>query len=117
VKLLVDEMWPPMIAEQLRRRGHDVVAVAERLDLRSKGDSTVFNAAQAEARVVVSEDIRGFRALARLVLESGGSHAGLIFTSNASFPRGRGRAFGSLIVSLHELLLSDSDLTDCEHWL
>jgi hypothetical protein len=33
VKLLVDQMWPAVLAEQLGRRGHDVIAVLEREDL------------------------------------------------------------------------------------
>jgi Domain of unknown function (DUF5615) len=32
VKLLLDEMWSPEIAAQLRLHGHDVVAVTERLE-------------------------------------------------------------------------------------
>jgi hypothetical protein len=45
VKLLLDEMWPPSIAVQLRRRGHDVEAVAERADLRGQADDAVFSVA------------------------------------------------------------------------
>ena len=39
MKLLLDEMWSSDIAVQLRRRGHDVDAVAERPELRGKADS------------------------------------------------------------------------------
>jgi hypothetical protein len=31
-KLLLDEMFSPVIAINLRQRGHDVIAVAERID-------------------------------------------------------------------------------------
>jgi hypothetical protein len=34
LKLLLDEMWPPAIAEALRERGHDVVAAHGVLDVR-----------------------------------------------------------------------------------
>jgi lipopolysaccharide/colanic/teichoic acid biosynthesis glycosyltransferase len=34
LKLLLDEMYTAAVAEQLRERDHDVIAVAERADLR-----------------------------------------------------------------------------------
>ncbi len=43
MKLLLDEMWSPAIAAALRERGHDVVAVAERSDLRGKPDDVIFS--------------------------------------------------------------------------
>jgi NADPH-dependent 2,4-dienoyl-CoA reductase/sulfur reductase-like enzyme len=39
-------MYPPVIAEQLRRRGHDVVAITEQPELRSAEDAAVFVIAQ-----------------------------------------------------------------------
>jgi hypothetical protein len=36
LKLLLDEMYTAAVAEQLRQRDHDVVAVAERADLRQR---------------------------------------------------------------------------------
>ena len=49
MKLLVDQMWPAVLAEQLRRRGHDVIAVLEREDLLHTEDDAVFEAARREA--------------------------------------------------------------------
>ncbi len=48
MKLLLDEMWPLAIAVELRRRGHDVTAVAERLDLRGQPDEVIFATARAD---------------------------------------------------------------------
>jgi len=56
VKLLLDEMWPPIIAAELRRRGHEVIAVAERAELHGQPDEVVFAAAQAEGRTLLTEN-------------------------------------------------------------
>jgi predicted nuclease of predicted toxin-antitoxin system len=50
VKILLDEMWSPEIARQLRSRGFDVVAVVERSDLRSASDDDVLAVARLEER-------------------------------------------------------------------
>jgi hypothetical protein len=52
LRLLVDEMHPPSIAEQLRDRGHDIVAVTERAEPRALPDDDVFATAQRERRAV-----------------------------------------------------------------
>jgi predicted nuclease of predicted toxin-antitoxin system len=40
-RLLLDEMFSPTLAAALRDLGHDVIAVAERSDLRSMTDSEI----------------------------------------------------------------------------
>ncbi|MDT5026228.1 MAG: hypothetical protein QOE61_2654, partial [Micromonosporaceae bacterium] len=40
--LLLDEMFPPGLAAALRDRDHNVLAVAERVDMRSMTDADVF---------------------------------------------------------------------------
>ncbi len=52
MKLLLDEMWSPVIAVQLRRRGYDVVAVVERNDLRCALDGVLCEVAQRESRII-----------------------------------------------------------------
>lgn len=42
MRLLVDEMPPQAITAQLRRRGHGVVGVTERSELRSLSDPDLF---------------------------------------------------------------------------
>jgi predicted nuclease of predicted toxin-antitoxin system len=117
VKLLIDEMWPAAIAAQMRRRGHDAVAVHERSDLRGQPDEIVFAMAQAEGRVVVTENVIDYRPLATDVLQRGGSHVGVIFTSNHRFPRHDPRTVGRLVTALDQLLTNAVESTSMEHWL
>lgn len=117
MKLLLDEMWSPEIAIQLRNRGHAVSAVAERDDLRHQPDSLVFAAAQAEGRALVTENVPDFRSLGAATLTSRRSHSGLIFTTDRAFPRGDRRTPGRLVSVLAQLLTTTNDLTDGEYWL
>jgi hypothetical protein len=110
-------MWSPIIAEQLRLRGHDVDAVAARNDLVKQPDFVVFAVAQREERVIVTEDLSHFQTLAHDVLSSGRSHAGLILTHPLTMFRGGPRSIGRAVSALSALLLSDVDLTDREIWL
>lgn len=106
MKLLLDEMYPPVIAEQLRARGHDVVSVhdADYRRLEGAPDEEVFAAALAEERALVTENVPDFRRLEADALARGEAHAALVFTSNRQFPRGEPGTTGRLIESLHTLL-------------
>ena len=117
MKLLLDEMWTAAIAVQLRRRGHDVEAVVEREDLVGRPDPTIFAVAQAEQRVIVSENVPHFRHLAEARILTGQRHCGLVFTTNHSFPRSERRTPGRMVAALSDLLQSDPDLQNLEHWL
>lgn len=117
MKLLLDEMWSPDLAAQLRRRGHDVVAVAERVDLRGQADTAIFAAAQAEGRAIVTENVIDYRPLAAYEVQQGRAHSGVIFTSNRRFPRHDQRTVGHLVRMLDDLLSRELELTNAEHWL
>jgi hypothetical protein len=52
--------YPPSIADGLRARGHDTVAVVERPELRSLSDPDVFAHAQGEQRTVVTENVADY---------------------------------------------------------
>lgn len=116
MKLLLDAMWPPEMAAQLRARGHDVIAVVERIDLRTASDRLVFAAAQLEQRAIVTED-PDFRSIAVYALIRGDSHHGLVFTNPQRFPRDHGGTLGRVLTALSELLSSSTDLRDREYWL
>jgi hypothetical protein len=117
VKLLLDEMWSAALAEQLRHRGHDVVAVKERPDLRGQPDAAIFSTAQAEQRAIVTENVTDFRLLALNELQHGRTHMGLIFTSKSRYSRHDPRTAGRLVVALDRLLSEGVMVTNVEYWL
>ena len=57
-RLLLDEMFSPAVAAELRARGHDGIAVADLPDLRSKCDEEVFAWASAENRWLLTENVK-----------------------------------------------------------
>jgi predicted nuclease of predicted toxin-antitoxin system len=98
-RLLLDEMFSPAIATELRARGHDVIAVADRPDLRAKSDEEIFAWASADQRWLLTENVKDFRPIMLRALPAGAPGCGLLFTSSRAFPRSRKNP-GSLIRAL-----------------
>jgi hypothetical protein len=117
VKLLLDEMFSPVIAEQLRRHGHDVIAVKERPDLVKQPDRIIFVTAQMEGRALVTENVRHFRELVLSECDSPGAHAGVIYTTERTFFRGDRTAVGRIVMALDAILTSERDIRGLEVWL
>jgi predicted nuclease of predicted toxin-antitoxin system len=114
VKLLLDEMYPRAIAEELRARGHDAVSVH---DAPGPGttDEELFDHARSEYRAVVTENIRDYRPLAEEILKAGEAHSGLILTTAKRWPR---NDIGAIITALDELLATNPDEpVNEERWL
>jgi hypothetical protein len=97
-------MFTPVIAEALRRRGHDVIAVAAVAELRSLTDAELYAFAKREGRRLVTENVKDSRRLLMQDEESG--RPGVLFTSSRSFPRSRS-APGALIAA-RETWLSEA---------
>jgi hypothetical protein len=119
LRLLLDEHYSPTVAQGLRGRGHDVVAVAERADLVGAADPDLLEAAGDEARTLVTNNARHLVPIATELLGAGGSHAGLVLTSDRSLPRAMG-SVGDLIGALEALLVAhpaDEALRDQVRWL
>jgi hypothetical protein len=93
-------MFSPAIAAELRELGHDVVAVADWPDLRSKSDDEVFAWASAEKRWLLTENVKDFRPIMLRALQAGPASCGLLFTSSRAFPRSRKNP-GPLIKAIH----------------
>lgn len=90
MKLLLDEMISWRIAAELRERGHDVVAVKrDRPELERQPDGTVVEAAAAEQRAVVTNNVRDFLVAYERVLARGETHSGVIYTFDSSLPRNK----------------------------
>jgi hypothetical protein len=106
---LIDEMYPAAVAERLRRRGHQVSAVTERVELRSLADSAIFALAQQERRAVATENIADFVPLADAADQRGEAHHGLVLIDPAKFPRGHRRTIGRLVRELDKVLASIRD--------
>ncbi|MDG4792877.1 DUF5615 family PIN-like protein [Micromonospora sp. WMMD1082] len=88
-RLLLDEMFSPTIASALRESGHTVVAVAERVDLRSMSDNEVFGWAAQEKSWLLTENVKDFRPILLQAIQTGATAPGLLFTSSRAFPRSR----------------------------
>jgi nucleoside-diphosphate-sugar epimerase len=119
LRVLLDEMYPAAIADQLRARGHDVVAVTARPELRALPDVAVFVTAQEEGRAVVTENIGDFSSIADAADQRGHAHHGLVFVDPAKYPRGHPRTIGRLVTEL-DRLLSDhprGEPTSLRNWL
>ena len=88
MRLLLDEHYNSTIAEELRRRGIDAVAVQrERPDLEGKDDEVVLRTATAERRVVVTNNVRDFALLVEDFGLRGETHFGVVLTDDTTFPR------------------------------
>ena len=116
MKLLLDEMWPPAVAEALRARGHDAIAVAEHPELRTQPDAVIFEWARREGWAIVTEDAADYRVLAAAARADGREPPAFVFTSSRAWPRGRQRMIGRLITAL-DALLNDPVSPESEHWL
>jgi nucleoside-diphosphate-sugar epimerase len=104
VKLLLDEMISWRIAAELVGRGHDVVAVKrDRPQLESRLDPTVLEAAAAEQRAVVTNNIRDYRAAHARMRARGEDHYGVVYTHDDTLPRNKA-AFPLWVTRLDELL-------------
>jgi hypothetical protein len=114
LRLLLDEMYSPAIAAELRARGHDVVSVHDVGSglVTGASDADVLGASQRDERALVTENVRDYRPLEIGLLADGSHHAGLVYTSNRQFPRGEPTTLGRLVRALDALLREGQDLRD-----
>lgn len=84
IRLLLDEHYPGWLADKISADGIDTVALnAHRPELRGVDDRSVLEAAVAERRVVVTEDVTTFGAAIALVP----TPVGVVYCHHGRFPR------------------------------
>lgn len=118
MRLLIEEQLSPAIAQQLRKRGFDVVHVRE-AGLGGKGDGEVMDWAATEQRSIVTNNIQDFRPMHASRLSGQQPHYGLVYVSSTKFSL-RMKAVGTLIKALRQLLSAnpaDNALLDRELFL
>jgi len=101
--LLLDEMHHPAVAQELRNRGYDVIAVADTVELRGRTDEQLCRWAAEHGRWIVTENVKDFRPLRAAAQEANEPVARLLLTSPRAFPRSR-KNLGRLIEALAQWL-------------
>jgi Domain of unknown function (DUF5615) len=101
--LLLDEMFSGIIAEQLRAKGHNVLAVVADAALVGLADDQILAHASAAKRALVTANIKDFIPLDARYRAASQTHAGLILVSARTFPQDR--TFTAAIISALSALL------------
>lgn len=116
MRALLDEQLSSEIAAELRSRGLDGEAVTQRPDLVRKSDEEVMEAALAEGRSVVTNNVKDLRPIAARRLADGRGHGGLIL-----LPAKRSRtraAVGALADGIEAVMRASPDgIADSERWV
>ena len=112
--LLLNEHFPPALAELLRQSGFDVVGVAEYPAMRGAPDAEVYRIAASQRRRVVTENVRDFRPQLALAVSSHEPVAPLLLTNAKHFPR---NDIGPLLTALSAWLERDNPPKQVEEWL
>lgn len=106
MKLLLDEMISWRIAVELREKGHDVIAIKRDWpELGSRVDPIVLEAAAAEGRAVVTNNVRDYRIAHERLRVRGADHYGIVYTYDNDLPRNKA-AFPAWISALDGLLVT-----------
>ena len=101
--LLLDEMLSNTVAEQLRAKGHDALAVVADPALVGLPDDQILAHATATRRALVTANIKDFMPLDARYRAASRTDAGLILVSAKTFPQDRN--FTAAITSALSALL------------
>jgi hypothetical protein len=112
-------MLAPVIARELRSRGHDVESVSARSEWQALADAEVMDLARRERRAVVTNNLRDVRPLHHEAIVPGGpGHFGMVFVPG-SYRRTKDDV-GRIVTALESKLKQypgDDALAGGETWL
>jgi hypothetical protein len=86
LKLVLDEMYPPVLAERLRDEGFDAVTASE-LGLAGRSDAELFTAALEHGYTLLTENVADFTSIAAEQLSAGQHHPGVLIALSSRFSR------------------------------
>ncbi len=86
MKLILDEMYPPALADGLKAVGIDAVTVAD-LRLGGSSDAEIFGAAVASGRTVLTENVGDFTRITADHSTAGHRHPGVLIALSSRFSR------------------------------
>ena len=118
MRLVLDNHYSAVVATRLRSAGFDV-ATAYELQCADFDDEQLLEHCARTGRTLLTNNAVDFMPIARMWQAQGRAHAGLVLTSDATFPRHRA-AVGSLISALTTLMSQNSGqnaLSDQVIWL
>ncbi|CAN5355808.1 hypothetical protein BH20ACT9_BH20ACT9_00310 [soil metagenome] len=119
MRLLLDEMIGAVVAEQLRRRGHDIVAIQDpdQAHMRGIDDCVLLSHAHDQRQAVVTDNVADFFRCHQRRVETGLSHHGLLLFTNETFPRHRHDLFVSQVIAALEGVLKANPDDDASGWI
>jgi predicted nuclease of predicted toxin-antitoxin system len=86
LKLLLDEMYSPVLADALLKAEIDAVTVNE-LGMAGRSDLDVLTAAAAHGRAVLTENVADFARISAEQLSAGNRHPGILIALSSRFSR------------------------------
>ncbi len=108
MKLLLDEMWTPTIARELRGCGHDACAISEpAYSARFAGvsDEQVFAKAQHDGLTIVTDNIADYEQARHNWQSTGQVHNGIVYALDPPFNRHQGEGvIGQMVRALGHFL-------------
>jgi hypothetical protein len=106
--LLLDEMFPEAMADQLSAKGHDVRAVVATPVFAGLPDEEILIGAAEAGRALVTANIKDFMPIDARYRATGRTHAGLIMVAAKTFPQNRAY-IAAVTTALNSLLTSTLD--------
>lgn len=118
MRLVLDHHYPLVIVDGLRQRGHDAQALIH-LDWQRLDDEALLGRCAEASAVLMTNNVADFAMLASNWQGQGRHHAGLIFTSDATWPRTADNA-GRFVAAIDSALnahRTSASWTDRVWWL